>query len=132
MTSSEEPELIRKNGGHFFLQRQALFQNSGFWTPLALVQLARVQRTMKVFEILNSIDLNTINFFESSTKFNHEFYFVQFMSSIGYFLKTRFRGVLDFKKSIHFDDELKSKGYTEENLRIFVRLNSRVFSSLIS
>lgn len=122
-------ELIRKNGGHLFLQRQALFQNSGFWTPLALVQLARVQRTMKVFEILNSIDLNTINFFESSTKLNHEFYFVQFMSSIGCFLKTRFRGVLDFKKSIDFDDELKSKGYTEENLRIFVRLNSRVFSS---
>jgi hypothetical protein len=122
-------ELIRKNGGHLFLQRQALCQNSGFWTPLALVQLARVQRTMKVFEILNSIDLNTINFFESSTKLNHEFYFVQFMSSIGCFLKTRFRGVLDFKKSIDFDDELKSKGYTEENLRIFVRLNSRVFSS---
>jgi len=126
-------ELIRKNGGHLFLQRQAVFQNSGFWTPLAPVQLARVQRTMKVFEILNSIDLNTINFFESSTKLNHEFYFVQFMSSIGYFLKTRFRGggVLDFKKSfdIDFDDELKSKGYTEENLRIFVRLNSRVFSS---
>ncbi|EPF20231.1 MAG: hypothetical protein EWV58_08105 [Microcystis aeruginosa Ma_MB_F_20061100_S19] len=121
-------ELIRKNGGDLFSTRQALFQNSGFGKPLA-----RVQRTMKVFEILNSIDLNTINFFESSTKLNHEFYFVQFMSSIGYFLKTRFRGggVLDFKKSfdIDFDDELKSKGYTEENLRIFVRLNSRVFSS---
>ncbi|MDB9426712.1 hypothetical protein PN437_17775 [Microcystis aeruginosa CS-564/01] len=112
-------ELIRKNGGHLFLQRQALFQNSGFGNPLA-----RVQRTMKVFEILNSIDLNTIKFFESSTKLNHEFYFVQFMSSIGCFLKTRFRGVLDFKKSIDFDDELKSKGYTEENLRIFVRFHA--------
>jgi hypothetical protein len=86
-------------------------------------------RTIPSNEEPNSIDLNTINFFESSTKLNHEFYFVQFMSSIGCFLKTRFRGVLDFKKSIDFDDELKSKGYTEENLRIFVRLNSRVFSS---
>ncbi|GBE90652.1 hypothetical protein [Nostoc cycadae] len=126
LSSILNKEVIRTHIAGLFIQRLGAFQNAGFGYPLS-----RIHRTIKLIELLDR---------RSNQQFSNDFfnhigliptnYFRQFLACLslfGFFAKIK--GFLDFSQLPVMEDELEQLGINSENLKVFVKQNSTLFSS---
>lgn len=121
-------ELIRSHIPGLFVQRLGAFQNAGFGYPIA-----RVHRTIKFIELLNKhSDERFLDDFIKHIKLSQSNYFRQFLGCLGIFrcFSSR-KGFCDVSQLPNIDDKLQESGITPENIKIFVKQNSGLFSSQI-
>ncbi|MEH2198075.1 hypothetical protein [Nostoc sp.] len=119
-------EVIHTHVAGLFLQRLVAFQNAGFGYPVA-----RIHRTIKLIELLDKhSDKEFLNDFLERTKLSKINYFKQILGCLMVFGNSYNRkGFWDFSQFLDIDDKVKKQGINTENIKIFVKQNSKLFSS---
>ncbi|MEH1798427.1 MAG: hypothetical protein V7L13_04520 [Nostoc sp.] len=119
-------EVIHTHVAGLFLQRLVAFQNAGFGYPVA-----RIYRTIKMIELLDKhSDQKFLDDFLERTKLSQINYFKQIIGCLmvfGNFYNGK--GFWDFSQFLDIDDEVQKQGINPENIKIFVKQNSELFSS---
>jgi hypothetical protein len=121
-------QLIRSHISFLFFQRLGAFQNAGFGYPIA-----RIWRTIKFVELLNkhSKERFLCDFIEY-TKLSQVNYFRQSLCCLGIFGRFSDRkGFSNVSQLSNIDKKLQEAGITPENLKIFVKQNSKLFASQV-
>lgn len=126
LSSILDLEVIRAHIASLFVQRMGAFQNAGFGHPAS-----RIERTIRLTELLDNLSNK-----EFSDKFSTHIgltpanYFSQFLTCLGIFgWFFERRGFCDFSQLPSIDDQLQKSGITPENLKVFIRRNSALFSA---
>jgi len=126
LSSILDLEGIRAHIAGLFIQRIGAFQNAGFGSPVS-----RIKRTIKLIELLDNRSNNEF----SDNLSNHgglslENYFRQFLACLALFnWHSGRRGFCNFSQLPDMDDQLQESGITSENLKLFIRQNSAIFSA---
>ena len=126
LSSILDLEVIRAHIASLFVQRMGAFQNAGFGHPAS-----RIERTIRLTELLDNLSNK-----EFSDKFSTHIgltpanYFSQFLTCLGIFgWFFERRGFCDFSQLPSIYDQLQKSGITPENLKVFIRRNSALFSA---
>jgi hypothetical protein len=126
LSSVLDLEVIRTHIAGLFIQRIGAFQNAGFGHPVS-----RINRTVKLIELLenrsneefsenftNQIGLTSINYFRQFI--GCLYLFKGFSKRLGFF---------NFSQPLNIDAQTQESGITPENLKIFIKQNSAVFTA---
>jgi hypothetical protein len=120
--------VIREHIAYLFFQRTVSFQNAGFGDPIS-----RLKRTIKFIELLdNYSEKNFFNEVLRYTKISHSDYFKQILGCLALFKKSKEKGFCNLSQfSNVIDEEVQKLGITPENLEIFVKQNSALFTTQV-
>ncbi len=119
-------EVIRTHMTRLFIQRQVAFQNAGFGHPYS-----RIKRTIKLIELLdNRSNEEFLDDLQNQIGLSSKNYFRQFLGCLYLFKGFSKRlGFLNFSQPINIDAQLQEYGIPLENLKIFIKQNSAVFTA---
>jgi hypothetical protein len=119
-------EVIHTHIAGLFVQRIGAFQQAGFGHPAA-----RINRTIKLIELLeNGSNKEFSDNFLSHVRLSPATYFKQFLACLDLFNgRSGRRGFYNFYQTPNIDNQLQESGITPENLKLFVKQNSALFSA---
>jgi len=126
LSSILDSKVISAHVKGLFVQRLGAFQNAGFGHPVS-----RIKRAMKLVELIDKLSENELsNSFSDNVGLSSSTYFRQFLVCLDLFSRfSEKRGFCHFRSLPNMDDELRKLGVTQENLKLFIKQNSALFSS---